>query len=133
MSDYNDIAKRNPQGAVAVISSFGYEIVDRSNLGQSLNELVAQEGEPALRKVMDIHPDKDVILELFGQMPVTEKSCGCSSCKNKHNDKHEHYMNMTGSEKVNDSNSVTLTHQTNVILLVSALFIATALIIKTQK
>jgi hypothetical protein len=133
MSDYNDIAKRNPQGAVAVISSFGYEIVDRSNLGQSLNELVAQEGEPALIKVMDIHPDKNLILELFGQTPVTEKGCGCASCNSKHSNNHEHYMNITGSEKVNDSNSVTLTHQTNVILLVSALFIATALIIKTQK
>lgn len=134
MSDYNDIAKRNPQGSVAVISSFGYEILDRSNLGQSLNELIAQEGEPALRKVMEIHPDKDVILELFGTNVTNEdkKDCGCSSCKNKHKERNEHYMNATGNEAVTGTNSMTLAHQTNVILVVATLFIATALILKNK-
>ena len=135
MSDYNDIAKRNPQGSVAVISSFGYEILDKSNLGQSLNELVAQEGEPALRKVMEIHPDKDVILELFGTNVTNEdkKDCGCSSCSHKHKERNnEHYMNATGSEAVANTNSMTLAHQTNVILVVATLFIATALILKNK-
>ena len=143
MSDYNDIATRNPQGAVAVISSFGYEITDRSNLGQSLNELIAQEGEPALRKVMEIHPDKDIILELFSnQMSAPEKKeCGCSSCSKKHEsryeDKHEHYMNASGSgvavsEPTNTSSSNILAHQTNAILVVASLFIATVLILKNK-
>lgn len=135
MSDYNDIAKRNPQGSVAVINSFGYEILDRSNLGQSLSELVAQQGEPALRKIMDIHPDKDVILELFGTNITNEdkKDCGCSSCSNKHKQNNsEHYMNATGSEAVTSTNSMTLAHQTNVILVVATLFIATALILKNK-
>ncbi|MEI7510067.1 MAG: hypothetical protein WCJ62_11465 [Flavobacterium sp.] len=138
MSDYNDIAKRNPQGSVAVINSFGYEILDRSNLGQSLSELVAQQGEPALRKIMDIHPDKDVILELFGANVTNEdkKDCGCSSCSNKHKQhNNEHYMNATGSEdgnSTNSSNTMTLAHQTNVILVVATLFIATALILKNK-
>jgi hypothetical protein len=138
MSDYNDIAKRNPQGAVGVISSFGYEIVDRSNLGQSLNELIAQEGEPALRKVMEIHPDKDVILELFSnQTATTEKQgCGCSSCNQKHGEKYEHYMNASGSgveaSTNTPSNSNILAHQTNNILIVASLFIATVLILKIK-
>jgi hypothetical protein len=139
MSDYNDIAKRNPQGAVSVISSFGYEIIDRRNLGQSLNELIAHEGEPALRKVMEIHPDKDVILELFSNQTVkTEKQgCGCSSCNKRHEEKHEHYMNASGSgvEASNTSNTSTsniLAHQTNAILVVASLFIATVLILKNK-
>lgn len=147
MSDYNDIATRNPQGAVAVISSFGYEITDRSNLGQSLNELIAQEGEPALRKVMEIHPDKDVILELFSnQISAPEKKeCGCSSCSKKHEErheeryaeKHEHYMNASGSgvavsQPTNTSSSNILAHQTNAILVVASLFIATVLILKNK-
>jgi hypothetical protein len=142
MSDYNDIAKRNPQGAVSVISSFGYEILDRRNLGQSLNELVANEGEPALRKVMNIHPDKDIILELFGnknQDSNSSSQCKCGSCSNGQNrNRQDQYLNATGniptttSEK-NDTHSTTLAHQTNAMLLIASLFIATALIIKTNK
>lgn len=139
MSDYNDIAKRNPQGAMSVISSFGYEILDRSNLGQSLNELIAQEGEPALRKVMEIHPDKDVILELFSSQSVIpeKKQCECSSCKQRHEDKHDHFMNASGSGVVaensaNSSSSNILAHQTNAILVVASLFIATVLILKNK-
>lgn len=148
MSDYNDIAKRNPQGAVSVISSFGYQILDRSNLGQSLNELVANEGEPALIKVMEIHPDKEIILELFGNknqingFEDQKKQCGCASCKN-NNTRQEQFMNASGNEAsfssntstnaLKNDNSNTLAHQTNAILIVATLFIATALIIKTNK
>jgi hypothetical protein len=146
MSDYNDIAKRNPKGAISVISSFGYEILDRSNLGQSLNELVANEGEPALIKVMEIHPDKDIILELFGNKNQNsnfenpKQQCGCGYCNNK-NTRQEQFMNASGSESVvastqsnsSKETSTTLAHQTNAILIVATLFIATALIIKTNK
>ena len=152
MSDYNDIAKRNPQGAVSVISSFGYELVDQSNLGQSLSELIAQEGEPALRKVMEIHPDKDVILELFSNQAVEteKKGCGCSSCNEKNSEKHsdnhaeryfekyENFSNFSGNAveapKTDNasSNSSILAHQTNNILIVASLFIATVLILKIK-
>lgn len=148
MSDFNDIAKRNPQGAVSVISSFGYEILDRRNLGKSLNELVANEGEPALIKVMEIHPDKDIILELFGNKNTSNSTsgnfkdakCGCATCNNNNISKAEQYMNASGNESLSsntlskdNSQSNTLAHQTNAILIVATLFIATALIIKTQK
>jgi hypothetical protein len=149
MSDFNDIAKRNPQGAVSVISSFGYEILDRKDLGKSLNELVANEGEPALIKVMEIHPDKDIILELFGNKNNSTKgnfsqaTCGCgnASCNGrKSHASSEQYMNASGNESYSatslakdNSQSNTLAHQTNAILIVATLFIATALIIKTQK
>ena len=146
MSDYNDIAKRNPQGAVGVISSFGYEIVDRSNLGQSLNELIAQEGEPALRKVMEIHPDKDIILELFSNpiLAPVKKECSCSSCDKKHEERREerqeYYMNASGSgvavnnpaNAPSNTSSNILAHQTNAILVVASLFIATVLILKNK-
>ena len=82
---------------------------------------------------MEIHPDKDVILELFGTTVTdNKKDCGCSSCSNKHKERNEHYMNATGSEAVTNTNSNTLAHQTNVILVVATLFIATALILKNK-
>lgn len=138
MSDFNDIARRNPAESIAVIKSFGYKITDTSNLGRSLSELVANEGEPALIKVMSIHPDKDLILELFGTKEEPKKSScacggGCSGCGSK---KHDSFMNASGNfaneQKDPKENTNILAHQTNAILIVSALFIATALIIKNK-
>jgi len=129
MSNFNDIAKRNPHGAQMVIQSFGYEIISNRDLGRSLNELVANEGEPALKKIMEIHPDKEIILELFGNKEVEKKSgCGCGgNCAGKK----DKFLNASGAQNEQPSEKTNiLAHQTNAILMVSALFIATALIIK---
>jgi hypothetical protein len=90
-----------------------------------LSQLVAKEGEPALKKIMDNHPDKNIILELFSN---TDTNCNCNSRKN------ESFLNVNGSnevakEKENSSSNV-IAQQTNVMILVSALFIFTALMIK---
>jgi hypothetical protein len=141
MNVFKYVAESNPNGAVQIINSFGYDVNNTSDLGKSLSELVAEVGEPAFKKVMDNHPDKDVILELYGSdnsKDNDKKECNCDSCRNKTmmND-HLQYLNVTGSgkfadEKSNNSNTNThlLANQTNVILVVSALFIATALILK---
>jgi hypothetical protein len=140
MNVFKYVAESNPNGAVQIINSFGYDVTSNSDLGKSLSELVAEVGEPAFKKVIDNHPDKDVILELYASENTKdkEKECDCDSCKSKRmiND-HLQYLNATGSGKFADeksSNSSTNTHllanQTNVILVVSALFIATALILK---
>ena len=134
MSDFNDIARRNPKGAEMVITSFGYEIVDKRDLGRSLNELVASEGENALRKVMEVHPDKDLILELFSKKEKEQKGCSCGSCSNRQMGDMQ-YLNASGAQATQASqnaSTTTLAHQKNVILVVSALFIATALIIKNK-
>jgi hypothetical protein len=140
MNVFKYVAESNPNGAVQIINSFGYDVTSTSDLGKSLSELVAEVGEPAFKKVMDNHPDKDVILELYGSDNTknNEKECNCDTCRDRTrmND-HLQYLNVTGggtfaNEK--SSNSTTNTHllanQTNVILVVSALFIATALILK---
>ena len=63
MNVFKYVAESNPNGAVQIIISFGYDVINTSDLGKSLSELVAEVGEPAFKKVMDNHPDKDVILE----------------------------------------------------------------------
>lgn len=135
MTVYNYIADNNPNKARNIIDSFGYDVVNTSDLGRSLTELVSNEGEPALKAVMQAHPDKDIILELFGDNSPSlsakkeTKSCGCSGCsaKNHQHPPQQHYMNASGPE---GNNTMTLANQTNVILIVASLFIATALIIK---
>ena len=87
MDVYNYVAKNNPQKASEIISSFGYKVIDRNNMGKNLKSLVANEGEPALKMILENHPDKDVILELYN--PISQGkhySCGCDGCKeNKNN------------------------------------------------
>ena len=129
MSVYNYVADNDPKGAELIINSFGYEVTDKRNLGQSLSELVSQVGEPALRKVMEYHPDRDIILELSSEDKKSD--CGCSSCKRARNS-HELYMNASGSETPKETKPDTLAHQTNVILVVATLFIVTALIYKNK-
>lgn len=141
MNVFKYVAESNPNGAVQIINSFGYDVTNTSDLGRSLSELVAEVGEPAFKKVMDFHPDKDVILELYStnNSEHTTTSCGCDGCKNRaRNNEYISYLNATGNgtfadEKTNASNTTSthlLANQTNVILVVSALFIATALILK---
>jgi hypothetical protein len=138
MNVYKYVAESNPNGAVQIINSFGYDVANTSDLGRSLSELVAEVGEPAFKKVIDLHPDKDVILELYSNEVKEKNVCTCDRCKVRGNqDEYLQYLNISGSGKFADekpSTSTTNTHllanQTNVILVVSALFIATALILK---
>ena len=128
MSVYQYVADNDPKGAEMIINSFGYEVTDRSNLGRSLSELVAQVGEPALKKVMEYHPDRDIILELNTDNKKSECTCGnCSRMRVQ-----EHYMNASGNETPKETKPDTIAHQTNVILVVATLFIVTALIYKNK-
>lgn len=128
MSVYQYVADNDPKGAEMIINSFGYDVTDRRNLGQSLTELVSQVGEPALRKVMEYHPDKDIILELNSEDKKSE--CSCGGCKK--TKQQDTYLNVSGSETPKETKPDTLAHQTNVILVVATLFIVTALIYKNK-
>jgi hypothetical protein len=72
MNIYEYIARSNPQGARMVIQQFGYRITDNKRMGDNLRMLVAQEGEPALREIAQLHPDKDLILEIIQYLPPPE-------------------------------------------------------------
>jgi hypothetical protein len=125
MNVYNYVAESNPKIAQGIIESFGYEHANTPDMG--LSQLVTKVGEPALKKVMENHPDKDIILELFSN---TSNNCNCG--RNSFNN--EGFLNASGNNEVvkekESTNSSTIAQQTNVMILVSALFIFTALIIK---
>ena len=148
MNVYEYVADSNPRIAEQIMNSFNYDIINSPDMG--LSQLVDKVGEPALIKVMENHPEKEIILELFSKKEDDKGynnsgTCGCDSCRNKnrHGNDNEHlnYLNVTGNQKVaqtpnTPANDSTQTHllanQTNVILVVSALFIATALILKNK-
>ena len=130
MNVYKYVAENDPNGAVSIINSFGYECVTTKDLGKSLSELVSVVGEPALKKVMDYHPDKEIILEMYSK----NESCSCPSCKASKNPymNQERFLNISGSEVVGQTkgDNTAIVLQTNGILIVSAIIIALALTLK---
>jgi hypothetical protein len=135
MSVYQYVADNDPRGAEMIINSFGYEVTDRRNLGQSLTELVSQVGEPALKKIMEYHPDRDIILELNADdlelnADGKKSECGCGNCARMRTQ--ENYMNASGNETTKETKPDILAHQTNMIVVVATIFIVGALMLKNR-
>ena len=64
---YNDyIALSNPDEAIKLCEAYGVPINpdDPNEISEGLSIIVSETGEKGLKDVMDIHPDKKVILEL---------------------------------------------------------------------
>lgn len=127
MNFYEYIAKTNPMGAKSVIQQFGYRVVDGRRMGDNLRMLVAQEGEPALRAIAELHPDKDLILEVFAPK---KEDCGCN--------KKDSFMGADGTltsavlnnnQQQMQSDSTKLALQTNAMLIVATIIIASAIIV----
>jgi len=133
MNIYEYIARSNPQGARMVIQQFGYRITDNRKMGDNLRMLVAQEGEPALREIAKLHPDRDLILEVFNE-PKEEKPC---SCKDKDNfigaDATLSSAVLANNQQQNQaSDSTKLAMQTNTLVFLASALIITALIVNKK-
>ena len=127
MNLYQRVATANPSGARNVIQKYGYEIRTK-NLSQALRMLVGAEGEPALRDIVAIHPDKDLILECYGDVKKDDHKH--DDCKCKEANKHEQgYLNAAGQL----TEAQKETQLTNTFLIVSAVMILGALIIRNNK
>lgn len=83
MDIYEYIASSNPQQAERILQQFGYQAVNIESavdLGQCLEDLVAQEGDAALTEIAGAHPDKELILEKFANGSKSNGN-GCGWCK----------------------------------------------------
>jgi hypothetical protein len=90
--------------------------------------LVANEGEEALRAVVEIHPDKDLILECYQENKTTKKEdCGC---KDKHDKKEEGNMYLNAVGQMTEAQKQT--QLTNTFLIAASILILGALIIKNN-
>jgi hypothetical protein len=93
--------------------------------------LVKAEGEPALRSIVEIHPDKDLILECYKeelapQKPDKHDDCECN--KSKKDNSNKEYLNAVGQMTEAQKQA----QLTNTFLVVSAVMILGALIIRHQ-
>jgi hypothetical protein len=85
--------------------------------------LVSSEGEPALRAIVNIHPDKDLILECFAE----DKSSIRKDENQSSNSNSDVFLNVVGQQLTEAQKSTQLT---NTFLIASTLIILTALILK---
>jgi hypothetical protein len=131
MNFYEYIAKTNPSGAKKVINEFGYRVVDGRRMGENLRMLVAQEGEPALRAIAEMHPDKELLLEVFAPK---DGDCGCKK-------KSESFLGADGvltsavlsnNQQQAQSDSTKLAMQTNAMLIAATIIIAAAIIVSKK-
>jgi len=138
MNVYTYIAEKNPYGAKAVCHSLGYKVSGvktASDLGYCLAQIVDKEGESGLRKVMEQHPDKDVLCELFAERNIpandTQKQSEFLGGNNyDYGNMSQRYMNFDGNRDY--SNSVLTTSANNTVLIASALIIAVAIMSKNK-
>ncbi len=128
---YEYIAKSNPHSAKSLCESYGYTITNPRSMSNNLKTLINNEGEDALKSLMDMHPDKEIILEYFGSKPnKKENSCGCKSSTSNNFAPLEAYLNANGKQ---ESDARMLATNTNTIIFASALVLAVAIIFKNDK
>jgi hypothetical protein len=130
MDIYTYVASSNPYQAKAILHKYGYsirDVKDQNDLGQCLKSLVAYEGEDAFQDILDSHPDRGVIMEVYGKQVVKseDKKCNCSghgcSC-----DRERYFLNASGSVDA-PSKSV---RDTSIYIMAAALLLAAAIIVK---
>lgn len=130
MDLYTYVASSNPYQARAILHKYGYSIKDvknKSDLGDCLKSLVAYEGEDAFQDILDSHPDKGVILEVYSKQmikPEESKKCNCNghpcSCNREH-----YFLNASGSDAPSKS-----VRDTSIYIMAAALLLAAAIIVK---
>ncbi len=91
MDMFEYIATANPAACQQLCEQYGYQAqaTDTGELADCISQLIQAEGEPALRDLTSLHPDKVLILEQFSSGaasggPAAAKnggSCGCSGCQ----------------------------------------------------
>jgi hypothetical protein len=120
MRVYTYIVESNPNQAYEVCKKYGFfNIENEEQMADCLETIVAQEGESAFKEVMELHPDKDVLVELFTKKeepaPVKVEEPKQVSADGSN-------MNATGTQPSH------LVNQTNTYILVAALIISVAII-----
>jgi hypothetical protein len=75
MNVYQYIAYSNTDAANALCNKHGYyQIQSYDELADCLQSIVARKGESAFKEVMELHPEKEVVVELFMKTRTSNSS-----------------------------------------------------------
>jgi len=134
MNVYLYIAENNPDEAYEICKKYGYfNINSMEELADALKSIVAEQGQDSLEEILNIHPEKEVILEIFDKKkeidtkPIEEviqlmfdknkpieKDCGC--------------MKSADASPSTPSAPSPVVNQTNTYILVGALIVSIAIL-----
>lgn len=74
------IVLQKPSEAAKIVEKYGYEAPPKVNeLVKSMKMLVKRKGEPVIKDLINIHPEKKLILEVSGHKSDESNYCGCHS------------------------------------------------------
>lgn len=127
---YYSIAASSPDECYDLCCKYGYNNVEPNvdDLAGCLQHIVATEGEEGLKDVMELHPDKEVILQLFGEKKG-DCGCGCNGkcAENQKAAEQMAFANFVNADakKTTDTNLAT---NTNMQILVAAFIVAIAIV-----
>ncbi len=81
MSDFfQHIVDNNPGGAADLCRAYQLDVQNTDEVEQGLYIIVDQGGEQGLRDVLQLHPEKNMLLDMFGnssEVCQDEKCMGC--------------------------------------------------------
>lgn len=74
------IVLQRPSEAAKIVEKYGYEAPGKvDDLVKSVKLLVKKKGEPVIKELINIHPEKKLILEVSGHKNNEDSYCGCHS------------------------------------------------------
>ena len=124
MNVYLYIAMADPMKANKLCEQHGYyQTQTYDDLAYCLENIVATNGEAGLKQVMDLHPERDAIIELntatIAPVPIIPQTTDTMKCPCEQ----QQYMNQTGVAATSG-----LANQTNEMILVAAMIVSIAII-----
>lgn len=133
MTIYDYLANSNTDGCLAIIYKYGYgnsDLNSTDDVAHVCKVMVASEGESALKDLIKIHPDRDLIIEDFTsnssnnifQSKMDGCKCGGACSGNKNN------ISTSNTNSDMQQGSSNIVNQTNTFILIGAALVAIAII-----
>ncbi len=131
MNVYQYISQNSPDESYAICQKYGYfEIANLEEMSDTLAQIVASQGESAFKEILTLHPDKEVILEVYSPKPYsrplqfTGDENLPSNVSLERNPLAQKYFNAEGETQGGNK----LVNQTNLYILVGAMIVSLAII-----
>jgi hypothetical protein len=136
MNVYLYIAENNPDAAYEICKKYGYfNINSMEELADALKSVVAENGQDSLEEILNIHPEKEVILEIFDKKKVIdtkpfEEVIQSMFEKNKPVEKEKDCGCMKSADATQSTTAApsSVVNQTNTYILVGALIVSIAIL-----
>jgi len=136
MNVYLYIAENKPDEAYEICKKYGYfNINSIEELADALKSIVAEQGQDSLEEILNIHPEKEVILEIFDKKKVIdtkpfEEVMQSMFDKNKPVVEKQDCVCMKSADATPSTSSApsNVVNQTNTYILVGALIVSIAIL-----